>query len=285
MSIDAVCEGLNFIEKNLKEPIAVADMADAVHLSLFYFCRVFNNFVYQTPYDYLIKRRLSKSAYDLVETSRRITDIALEYQFGNLETYSRAFKRMIGQQPSQWRRNKKIDRRRLMPELTPSHIRFFHQTRPLLPTSEHQSVIHVAGLMAWIQDECTEIPILWQRFSHELIGIENQVKPARFYGIAHDADANQEGYFYIASVQVNSPLCFHPLAVVKSLPDMTYARFIHRGRLEDLLYTRDFIHHIWVPKTDRLLGLEVELHDFGSDMRVVTKGGQWTISVPLSPVG
>ena len=41
MSLAAICRALDFVEANLREEIAVADMADAAGYSLYHFCRTF----------------------------------------------------------------------------------------------------------------------------------------------------------------------------------------------------------------------------------------------------
>ncbi len=41
-NIPAMTKAVEFIEDNLKEDIAVADIADAVSYSLYHFCRMFN---------------------------------------------------------------------------------------------------------------------------------------------------------------------------------------------------------------------------------------------------
>ena len=67
-NVETIFEAIEFIEANLKEAIAVADIADAVGYSLYHFCRVFNRAIKHSPYDYLMRRRLSESAQELIET-------------------------------------------------------------------------------------------------------------------------------------------------------------------------------------------------------------------------
>ena len=67
-NLEPMVTAVTFIEDCLQENIKVADMADAVNFSLFHFCRTFNKIVHHTPYDYLIRRRLSESARLLLET-------------------------------------------------------------------------------------------------------------------------------------------------------------------------------------------------------------------------
>lgn len=84
-----ISQAVDFIEDNLKEAIAVADVADAVSYSLYHFCRTFNQATHHTPYDYLMRRRLSLAAQELLQTDKKIIEIALDYQFNSPETFSR----------------------------------------------------------------------------------------------------------------------------------------------------------------------------------------------------
>ena len=115
--LQAIHTALQYIEDHLHDEIAVADIAAATGYSLYHFIRTFNQAVHHTPYDYLMRRRLSEAACALLDSDDRIIDIALDYQFNNHETFSRAFKRMFDTQPSQWREVGRIPRRSLMPAL------------------------------------------------------------------------------------------------------------------------------------------------------------------------
>ncbi len=67
---------------------------------------------------------MSESARELVETRRKLVDIAFDYQFGSAESFSRAFKRMFGIGPSLFRRRGCLDRRFLMSPLTLRHLQY-----------------------------------------------------------------------------------------------------------------------------------------------------------------
>ena len=98
----AIRSALDFLEGHLQEEITVGDIADAAGYSLYHFIRTFNQVVQHSPYDFLMRRRLTEAARELLVTDRRILDIALDYCFHSHETFSRAFKRMFDIQPSQW---------------------------------------------------------------------------------------------------------------------------------------------------------------------------------------
>lgn len=53
---------------------------------------------------YVQMRRIKRSALDLIHTDRTILDTALYYGFANPETYTRAFRRVTGMTPSEFRR-------------------------------------------------------------------------------------------------------------------------------------------------------------------------------------
>jgi len=166
----AICQAVDFVEAHLKDEIAVADMATAAAYSLYHFCRTFNSVVHHTPYDYLMRRRLSESARDLVETDRRIIDIAFDYRFNSPETYSRAFKRMFGLQPSQWKARGRVDERFLMSRLTLEHLEHINKGDFLRPVLEEKEAFQVTGIMTLVQNNPAIIPQLWEMLAQELKG-------------------------------------------------------------------------------------------------------------------
>jgi len=101
--ISAIRGALDFIERHLGEEITVGDIADSAGYSLYHFIRTFNQVVKHSPYDFLMRRRLTEAARELLASERKILDIALDNGFNNHETFSRAFKRMFQIQPNQWR--------------------------------------------------------------------------------------------------------------------------------------------------------------------------------------
>jgi len=113
---------LEFIEENLRNEISVGDIAASAGYSLYYFIRRFNQTVHYSPYDYLMRRRLSEAACELLSTDRRILDISLDFCFHHHETFSRAFKRMFTTQPSQWRANRNMHEKVLLPALTRDYL-------------------------------------------------------------------------------------------------------------------------------------------------------------------
>ena len=266
--ITLISKAVDFIEDNLREAIAVADMADAVSYSLYHFCRTFNQATHHTPYDYLMRRRLSQAAQELLNSDKKIIDIALDYQFNSPETFSRAFKRVFGKQPSQLRKQGSIDRRRLMPRLTLAHIQHINKGAYLKPVLEEKDAFQVAGVMTLVRDDQTVIPELWELFARELGSCEIAAKPESFYGIAYyPEDWENRGFLYMAAVEIRGLDIANPALVVKTIPSLRYARFIHKGPTTELQLTLDYGYHTWLPKSGESLSYPLVIEHYGQDFR------------------
>jgi len=267
-NIPAMTKAIEFIEDSLKEDITVADIADAVSYSLYHFCRMFNRVIHHTPYDYLIRRRLSESARELVETDEKIIEIAFGYRFNSPETYSRAFKRMFGVQPYQWRKQRSIDRRSLMSRLTLEHIEHINKGDYLKPVLEERDAFQVAGVMTLVKDDQGVIPQLWDTLAQELEGIKDTGMTRGYYGIAcYPRDWQERGHLYMAAVEVESLDILGSALVVKTMPASKCARFVHKGPYKDLRLTLDYIYQTWLPKSGKRLASSFEIEYYGQDFR------------------
>lgn len=283
-NIESIAKALEFIENNLKEEITIADIADAVFYSLYHFCRMFNKVIHHTPYDYLMRRRLSESARDLIETDQKIIEIAFDYQFNSPEVYARAFKRMFGMQPNQWRKQGIIHKRSLMPRLTIEHIRHINKGQYLKPVLIEKDAFHVIGLMTLVKDGKTVISALWDMLGQELEEIEDTVKPEKYYSITwYPAGWEHRGIFYMAAVEIVSPAIVSPVLVVKTIPASKYARFIHKGSQKDLHLTRDYIYHTWLPKSGKNLAFPLEIEYYEQDFSASdNEKAEREIYIPIS---
>ena len=264
-NISAMIEAIDFIESNLKQEIGVADVADAVSYSLYHFSRMFNRVIHHTPYDYLMRRRLSESARELAETDKKIIEVAFDYRFNAPETYSRAFKRMFGIQPHQWRKRGTLDRRALMCRLTPEHIVHVNKGDYLKPTLVEKGTLQLAGLMTLVTGDQAIIPRLWDTLAEELKRIKGADVAGRYYGIAwYPRDWQQRGYLYMAAIESESLDTTGSALVAKTLRPSKWARFVHKGHYRDLKLTQDYIYQTWLPKSGEHVAKSLEVEDHGT---------------------
>lgn len=266
-NISAIVQAVEYIEGHLTQDTTVAEIAEAVSYSLYHFCRTFNMVTHHSPYDYLMRRRLSESARALLATDKKIIEIALDYCFNSPEAYSRAFKRLLGTQPTLWRKQGGLDRRRLMSRLTPAHLEHRNRGDYLRPVLEEKDAFQVAGVMTLIGDDRTVIPQLWDMLAQECAGLEQVVTPERYFGITFYPQAwETHGYFYMAAVEVESPVIVSPALVVRTIPPLRYARFVHKGRFHDLGLTLDYAYQTWLPKSGQHLSHPLEIEAYGQDL-------------------
>jgi AraC family transcriptional regulator len=276
--IASICRALDFVEAHLKEKITVADMADAAGYSLYHFCRTFNSLVHHTPYDYLMRRRLSESARDLVESDKRIIDIAFDYRFNSPETYSRAFKRMFGTQPSQWKEQGRLDERFLMSPLTLDHLEHLNAGDCLRPVLEERDAFRVAGVMTLLENGGEGVSRLWEVLAHELEGVVG----AAYYGITwYPAGWEESGVLYMAGIEVEAIDSVNPGLAVKAIPPLKCARFIHKGPRGDLQFTLDYIYQTWLPKAGERLAYPLEIVCYGRELDAARPDAEWKVFIPI----
>ena len=262
--LETIFQAIEYMEGNLKEDLSIADVADAVGYSLYHFCRTFNTLTHHTPYDYLVRRRLAESASELAGSKRKIIDIACDYQFNNAETYSRAFKRLTGLQPKQWRQQKGSDCRLLMHRITLEHLSHLNNGNYLKPIVGEKPAFQVIGLMSRLTEDRRAIAELWEALQAEIQRLARQIRRLHYYGILwYSHNKTAPDCFYMAALKTDSTDTAHTALVEKSFPPLHLARFIHKGPDRRLDLTRDYIYHTWLPKSGRRLGPAFEIEYYG----------------------
>ena len=97
-------KAMNYIENNLKKEIRTEDIADSAGFSKYHFQRVFKRETGLNLYVYIQKRRLAEASSLLRNTNVRILDIAVYLCFESQEAFTRAFKKVYGLLPGQYRK-------------------------------------------------------------------------------------------------------------------------------------------------------------------------------------
>jgi AraC-like DNA-binding protein len=85
------------------EPIGVEEMAQAAGLSKAHFSREFRRTFGESPYVYLMTRRLERAAALLRNTDHSVAEICLEVGLQGVGSFTTSFKRMYGQTPTEYR--------------------------------------------------------------------------------------------------------------------------------------------------------------------------------------
>jgi AraC-like DNA-binding protein len=90
-------------DARLSEPLEVEDLARAAGLSKAHFSREFRRVFGESPYAYLLTRRLERAAALLRSTDHSVAEICLEVGLQGVGSFTTSFKRMHGMTPTAYR--------------------------------------------------------------------------------------------------------------------------------------------------------------------------------------
>jgi AraC-like DNA-binding protein/ligand-binding sensor protein len=99
----AVTRARIYIAEHQTEEIALKDVAGAVNMSAFYFCKTFKKATGMTFTDYLARVRVEKVKNLLLNPHKRVSEAAYEAGFQSLSQFNRVFLRIAGESPSVYR--------------------------------------------------------------------------------------------------------------------------------------------------------------------------------------
>ncbi|MFZ5353041.1 MAG: helix-turn-helix transcriptional regulator [Bacillota bacterium] len=105
---DYIKKSFDYIEDNLLEDICLDTLSDEAHFSKYHFHRLFRAGAGYSVMDYISRRRIVCAARELIFSDEKMTSIAFKYRFNSQDTFIRAFKRVYGVTPGQFRRDKML---------------------------------------------------------------------------------------------------------------------------------------------------------------------------------
>jgi AraC-like DNA-binding protein len=273
--LESVYHALQFIEAHLRDNISVADIADHCGYSLFHFIRLFNQFASQTPYDYLIRRRLSEALKELHETNYSIATLAYDYCFETPESFSRAFKRVFGLLPSSFRAGHPLSGCLPIPPRTRADLQYNLQGGFVQPPLANIESLTLAGMPVPLSGLERSEPTTQLSQLHQLLFpfehledacvftvsafMENPFAPSsQFIGAAVDADR------------------FPPPVTIQHIPSGAYLELTIHPRDYDLALR--YLFYIWLPHARISLNGHYLVEEFLPDK---VQGDPKTILIPV----
>lgn len=98
-------EMTSYVHTHFRENVTLADIAAKGQVCKSKCCQIFNEYMGQSPVDYLIFYRLNKSRELLVKTDGSIGEIASKCGFNGQSYYTQMFRRLYGVTPREYRKN------------------------------------------------------------------------------------------------------------------------------------------------------------------------------------
>lgn len=100
-----IAPAINYVKKHYNENIRIQDLADVCNISESHFRRIFQECMNITPNDYVNMVRVQEASRLLLKTHATMEEIAYRVGYGNVSTFNRNFKRIIGMTPYHWKRS------------------------------------------------------------------------------------------------------------------------------------------------------------------------------------
>lgn len=92
-----------FIQERFSGELSVGEVARAVNMSTFYFCKVFKSGTGLTFTDYLARLRVEYVKQQMINPHIRVSEAAFAAGFQSLSQFNRVFRRIAGESPSDYR--------------------------------------------------------------------------------------------------------------------------------------------------------------------------------------
>lgn len=98
---------IEYIQNNYQNKITVKDLAKYLSLNRSYLTSVFKKFLNMSPQQFLLKFRITKASEMLTKTDMSIGNISRSCGYEDPLSFSKAFKKVKGISPSNFRKNKR----------------------------------------------------------------------------------------------------------------------------------------------------------------------------------
>lgn len=98
-----VASAKQFVQSHVEDPIVLAEVVQHVHVSRFYFCKLFKKSTGMTLTEYVARVRVEKAKTLLVDPSLRISEVVFAAGFGSIPRFNSVFKHYVGMPPTEYR--------------------------------------------------------------------------------------------------------------------------------------------------------------------------------------
>ncbi|KEF36921.1 transcriptional regulator, AraC family [Schinkia azotoformans MEV2011] len=234
-------ESINYIEENLTGEISYETISKIAGCSVYNFQRMFSYIADKPLSEYIRSRRLTMAAFDLLNCTEKIIDIALKYGYESQDAFTRAFKNFHGVLPSSVK-NETVQLKscpKLSFQITIKGVNHMNYQIEQWPAFKVMGILHKVKTSKAFK----VIPKIWENAWEDGTMnrfIENfpDYRPAGFLGIAAGGqwgDSEEMNYILAVTSHVDVPECKHITAhdgmQEFSYPEATWAIFEVNGEL------------------------------------------------------
>lgn len=100
---EIISKAKSIIADHIDKKMTLADISSEVHVSVFYFCKIFKQSTGMTFTEYVNRQRIELAKGELKQTGKQVTEIAYAVGFQSLSHFNRCFLKFAGESPRQYR--------------------------------------------------------------------------------------------------------------------------------------------------------------------------------------
>lgn len=253
---ELVNQSIDYILQHLNEDIAVDDVADYVHFSKYYFCRMFKEETGESIYSFIKHLKMDQSAVNLkLEKEKSITDIGLDYGYSS-SNYSSAFKMRHHVSPTEFR--KSTDKSNMHNPFYPENIANFKTFEEYDGCIKIKEIGDISVIYERVIGNYVELAEKWFQFMDTY---KTYIKPdtrmiERFYN--DPSVTNLEQCFCDLCITIDEKCELENLTTIKG---GKFAVYCFKGQIADIFCALQGIFSIWLPQSgfemDRRYGLNI----------------------------
>ncbi len=249
---ELIYQSLDLIEKNLRSDMTVYAVSQRFGFSLYYFSRLFKGITGYSPKTYMLNRKITESVNDVLNGDKKIIEVAFDFGFSTPETFSRAFQKIIGVNPSDIRKRGSVDKNKLSYPITKEKIELTKNIPKNEPELIDLGPLYLVGIPFYYEfTAADDLSKQWQNLTNNVSVISNRIIPEKYFQVQYWFEDQDPGsIFFFVCLEVSSfeevPIQF----TAKKLPEMKYLKFLHKGLSNKVAYTYQYIYEQYLPDTD-----------------------------------
>ncbi len=251
---------LEYVDAHLDDNLTVDHLSSVAAFSKYHFHRQFSELFGVSVYKYIQLNRLKRASYQLVfRDHSQIIDIALASGYENHESFSRAFKKSIGQTPSEFRKQPQwsswhstyqplsdLRFKYMKPENQPAQVKLVTVKNTKVAALEHRGDPNLIG-------NSVRTFIEWRK--------QNNLPPkvSATFNILYDnpLETPPDDYRFDICASIERDVTVNPFGVIeKNIPGGRCGVLRHFGSDDSLSESINYLYSTWFPLSGE------ELRDF-----------------------
>lgn len=100
-----IAPALNYVKKHYNEEIRIKDLANVCNMSESHFRGIFRKCMNMMPNEYVNMIRIREASKILLKSYANMEVVAYQVGYGNVSTFNRNFKKILGMTPYQWKQS------------------------------------------------------------------------------------------------------------------------------------------------------------------------------------